>query len=219
MLIFLFACIGVDPSDLPPPGKNDGEGTTTIDSVASDYDVDFDRSQLLIRVPAVDSTGCPGRQSHVLEATVATYSFGLDTDSPSDSYIRADVPASGLLADDPDLRALFPETSGHTFSDSQRRQILEHALEYLDAENHPDLSFELTELTTLDGEGTGNLEITVSGHTESVQWPYEATWEDDDLVLTSSGGSFPGHNFMDLGGCVEGDLPLDMVLVLMPSEG
>ncbi len=219
MLIFLFACTGVDPSDLPPPGENNGEGTTTVDSVVSDYEVDFDRSQLLVRVPAVDAVSCAGRHSHVLEATVASYSFILDPDSPSHSSIRAEVPASGLIADKDELRALFPETSGNTFSDSQRGQILEHALEYLEADNHPELSFELMDLSTLDGEGTGTLEVTIAGRTESVAWPYEASWEDDSLVLTSSGSGFPGHNFMSLGGCVEDELPLEMVLVLVPSGG
>lgn len=217
----LLAACGVDVNDLPPAGEGGGEGTVTRGDVARDYEVDEAETRLVIRVPKV-TDGCTLTHSHVVEAASPAIAFEVDVDEPSNTRITATVAASSLIADDPALRAEFPETAEVELSESDRESILSSALAAIRADEHPELVFVGGSPTTLDGAGSVDVDATFAGATSSTVLDYEATWDEDILTLV---GSAPldrtPHEleFTLFGGCVDDTMILELRLVLAPTPG
>lgn len=215
-------CTGPLPDAGPPPS---GDGVIRIDGEEQPYSVSFADSELLIVVKLKEQFGCGVFHSHVVEASSFQLDFTLDESAPDTSEIVATVPAAALTADDPELRARFPETQSSTLSEDDRRRVRVSVFEELKAETHPTLTFRATDLTVLEGQGGANVEVTLGGATSTVAMSYEAAFDEDGVLVVDASGSLDGapHGIPSGFGsdCVQPVMDLHMKLTLVPgsSEG
>lgn len=213
-------CNGDGPSESGPPS---GDGILRVGGEERPYAVDFEASRLLILVKVKDQFGCGVFHSHAVEAESYALSFVLDADDPESSRVEMVAPAAGLNPDEDENRALFPETRDEMLSEDDRRRIRVSVLEELRAEEHPTLRFVATGLSTLEGEGTAELEVELVGETSTIPFSYTATFDEEGRIYVEGTGQLDGkpHGIPNPAGlvsdCVDPIMDLHLKLTLVPG--
>ena len=176
----------------PPPqlvtGGLCGGGTLTTGGAAQDYHIVSEESHLYILSRRKDAVACSQFHHHAVAAPVTRFQFALNKDNPGASTLSATAEAGALDPDRPEYRAAFPVTAaGEAPSDSERSQIKVSVLEQVKAGAHRTLVFSASQLTTLDGDGTAQLQVSLAGGTSTVTFNGRAQMEGDRLILTGTG--------------------------------
>lgn len=205
-----------------PPGEVSfgGNGKLTRGGAAADYHVDSS-SELLIAVHNDFSNfGCGFFHSHVVKAEAALLEFNLDDGNLAGSSIKATVASAGLNPDAPELRARFDDMKDAILSDGDRNSIRASVLDQVEGAEHPLLTFDATNLSTADGEGTAQITANVAGQESTFTLNYTARTEGDNVIVEGTGileGNPHGipHGFA--ADCVIPQLDIVMKLVFAPG--
>ncbi|HEY1101503.1 MAG TPA: hypothetical protein VGF99_21365, partial [Myxococcota bacterium] len=208
-------CGGCDtPVDEVPAGVGVC-GSGPVDG--TDYKIDG--GELVLKIARADAFGCGALHSHVVEAKQATFSW--DLDSAAAGEVDIVVAAASLDPDDPTLRTKYlPDGENQPLSDSDRASIRGSVLEEVQAEAHPALTFKLTALSTLDGEGTATLTSTIAGADSDSAVAYTATKDGDVVTLHGTAtieGAPHGIPRNALGFCVDPAMGLEFTITLAPG--
>ena len=205
-------CAGDEPL---PAGNVCGTGAVS----GTDYAVVADKSEVVLAVHKVDAFGCGALHSHMVHATVVGFAYDLDADAKG--TVKITVPANGLDPDDPDLRAKYlPDGENQPLSDGDRQSIRGSVAEEVKADEFADLVFELSDLSTLDGDGTAKLKSTIAGADSTVDVSYSAKKDGDDVIVTGTAvidGAPHGIPRNALGFCIDPALDLSFTVQLTPG--
>ncbi|MEW5850021.1 MAG: hypothetical protein AB2A00_14630 [Myxococcota bacterium] len=214
---------GLTSSEEEPPvdTSTGGNGVINVGGQPTDYTVLASESQLLLASLKMDAQACSLFHHHAVSALSVAYEFTLDRDNPGGSTLTARVGAAGLDPDKDEYRAHFPETSGSSVPERDRRDIRINMLDQLGASEHPVLTFTARNLSTLDGSGTAEVTAEVKGRQSVFTMQATARWEGDKLIMEGTGTldgtqhDIPVGSFKD---CINPSMPLTMKLTLVPGR-
>jgi hypothetical protein len=215
-----FAACDCSPPDVPDVDIGQGDGVVVTDGEEEQYAVNPDESELIIVVENfADQFGCGLFHSHVVESTGFVSSFRIDRADAAGSTFSAVVPAIGLQPDSDELRTRFLPNDP-LLNDGDRSSIKVSVLENLQASDHPVLTFEASDLSTLDGEGTATVDVDIAGETSQIEMTYTVT-EADGVFTIEGEGEIDGapHGIPNgfASDCVSGLMDLHLKLVLEPG--
>jgi hypothetical protein len=204
----------------PPPVPAGGAlcGSGNVDGVA--HAVDAANSRFLILVKKVDNGGCGFAHNHVVKAETALLQYEVDSANLASGSITLTVPAAGLVADEDALRQeFFPGEP--LLSEGDRNSIRGSALDEVDAQNNPTMTFTVTGLSAVSGEGTATLTANIAGQESEVPLTYTIAKTGDayDVSGTAVIDGAP-HNIPHgpLGFCVVKDMEVHFTLKLAPGS-
>jgi hypothetical protein len=216
-------CFGPE-LDAGPPGS--ASGTVVIDGNEELYSVDVEASKLIVITGLnLAQIGCGVFHFHAVEAKSYSADFRMDQADPGGSTWTFEVPAAGLEPDDPENRAMFPQTADVMLSEGDRKSIMVSVLDELRAEDHPIVTFAARDFTTFEGEGTATLDVTINGRTSELELAYEASFGEDDVIRVTGEGVIDGtqHEIPNPDGvfsdCIASDMPLHLDMVVRPGGG
>lgn len=216
-------CIGDNP-DAGPPGS--ASGTLVLDGEEQLYSVDPTASKLIIlNTINFDQVGCGVFHSHAIEALSYSAEFFMDQGAPAASTWTFEVPAQGLDPDDPENRALFPETDSEMLSEGDRGRVKVSVLEELRAEEHPTLTFAARDFSTFTGEGTAAVDVTLNGITSEIELEYDSTLSEEGILVVKGTGIIDGtpHAIPNPDGvfssCISPIMELYLDMTLAPGGG
>ncbi|MCP4503822.1 MAG: hypothetical protein GY822_28180 [Deltaproteobacteria bacterium] len=208
-----------DDAGVPSSG-GDGEVIRDGESVA--YTFSAEQSRFLITVfnkPA--QVGCGLFHSHVVNAESMLLDFSLNEDDVGSSTLNATIAAAGLDPDDPDLR---DEILGdEPLSQNDRDTIKTSLIDQVKGAEHPRLTFDASNFTSLTDGASGTLDVAVAigGGNQTIQMDYDFSVDADGKIEIHGTGTLPGapHDIPSgfASDCVEADMNLLLDLVLEPG--
>ncbi len=211
-----------DNNTTPPVTTSTGAGTVTVDGVSQDYQVDLGQSRLLLLVKNRDGPACRLFHSHAVASLANNFTFSLDKQDAANSWFTAVSAAAGLDPDQDSYRNTFDETRGTSMTDAERADIRANLLGQINAAQHPQLTFAAQNLSTLDGTGTADVFVTISGRESVVTLDATAVWNGTTLTMDAVGnldGTAHGIPNGSFSSCVIPDMTLQLHLVLIPGTG
>lgn len=207
----------------PIATNSTGCGTVSVGGTEGAYALDTEASSLLMLLPKNNSgAGCTLFHNHTIRARSVTYTYALNKDTPANSTLTATVFVAGLDNDDPGDFDEFPETSGGEVPPQRDRGTIRvNMMEEVDVQNHAEMTFTATNLSTLEGTGTANLEVGIKGRTSMSTLNATAVWEAGVLTITGTATlNGRAHDVPraseGLNRCIKSDMPLKLKLVFRP---